>query len=346
MRADKPKHVLIIRLSAMGDVAMSVPVVEQLRRDYPSLKITILTRPFFKPFFREIENIEFVEPDFKGRHKGLKGLWLLFREIQALGVDAVADLHDVLRTKVLDTMFRLTGTRVAVIDKGRMAKKTLTRKFRKFMVPLTPTVERYRQTIAELGFDLELSDTVVRTQHPVPQPIVEIMGEKSGRWIGFAPFAQHKGKIYPTILSDEVIGLLSNRYDQVFIFGGGTYERDFAECMQIRHPRVISVIGMMSLDEEIDLISHLDCMITMDSASMHMASLVGTPVVSVWGATHPYAGFYGYGQNQSNAVQLDMPCRPCSVYGNKQCIYKDYRCLSNIAPQTIVDKVDLIVQRV
>lgn len=330
----------------MGDVAMTVPVVAELRKDYPSLRITVLTRPFFKPFFRDIENVEFLEPDFKNRHKGVVGLWRLYKTIMSLRVDCVADLHDVLRTKFLDMLLRFSGVRVAVIDKGRMEKQTMTRKFRKFLVPLTTSVERYRKTIAELGFDIKLPQALPRVAKALPEEIVGLCGEKSGRWVGFAPFAQHKGKIYPTILSDELIGLLSKNYDQVFLFGGGAYERDFAECMQVRHPKVVSVIGNMTLDQEIDLISNLDCMVTMDSASMHMASLVGTPVVSVWGATHPYAGFYGFGQDQRNAVQLDMPCRPCSVYGNKRCIYKDYRCLGDIAPQTIVDRVESIIGRV
>lgn len=340
------KHILIVRLSAMGDVAMSAPVVRQLRRAHPRMKITILTRPFFQPFFRDTRGVNFLEPDFKGRHKGLAGLWRLYREIKALRVDYVADLHDVLRTKILTLLLRLSGTRVAVIDKGRGEKRTMTRKFRKILTPLTPTIERYRRTISELGLNISIPDGLKKIDRDLPKEILEIVGEKSGRWVGFAPFAQHKGKIYPTVLSDSLIGLLAAKYDQVFLFGGGAYERDFAECMQVRHPKVVSVIGMMGLAQEMDLISNLDCMITMDSASMHMASLVGTPVVSVWGATHPHIGFYGHGQDLKNAVQIDMPCRPCSVYGNKVCMYKDYRCLSGITPESIVERVDSVIEAI
>ena len=86
--------------------------------------------------------------------------------------------------------------------------------------------------------------------------------------------------------------------------------------------------------------SHLDAMVSMDSANMHMASLVNCPVVSIWGATHPYAGFVGWGQKEENFVQLDMPCRPCSIYGSKPCLRGDYACLSGIAPEVIADKVE------
>ena len=76
--------------------------------------------------------------------------------------------------------------------------------------------------------------------------------------------------------------------------------------------------------------SHLDVMLSMDSANMHLASLTGIPVVSVWGATHPMAGFLGYNQDPENVIQIDLECRPCSIYGNKPCQRGDYACLQNI----------------
>ena len=85
---------------------------------------------------------------------------------------------------------------------------------------------------------------------------------------------------------------------------------------------------------------HLDVMVSMDSANMHLASLVATPVVSVWGATHPYAGFMGWNQKMDNAVQLNMRCRPCSIFGNKPCQRGDYACLTAIKPDVIINKVE------
>ena len=86
--------------------------------------------------------------------------------------------------------------------------------------------------------------------------------------------------------------------------------------------------------------SHLDVMVSMDSANMHLASICGTRVVSVWGATHPFAGFMGWNQSTADAVQADMPCRPCSIYGNRPCLRGDYACLTSIQPEAIVQKVE------
>ena len=90
--------------------------------------------------------------------------------------------------------------------------------------------------------------------------------------------------------------------------------------------------------------SHLNAMLSMDSANMHMASLVATPVVSVWGATHPYAGFMGWGQKPENIVQVELDCRPCSIYGQKPCLRGDYACMNMIKPEIIVEKINFLLQ--
>lgn len=332
-----------MRLSAMGDVAITVPVITALRKNYPELKITIVTRGFFKPLFRDIENVDFFIPDFHNRHKGSMGLWRLFVDLRRLDITYVADLHNVIRTKFLRRLFRLTGHKVAFIEKGVEEKKELTRKFQKNLTQLKPTINRYLDTITALGFKGLTLELPEKKNLPIPEEIAALAGKKRGKWIGVAPFAQHKGKIYPTNLTNELIGLLAAKYERVFIFGGGQYEKDFAAAMEARHPNTISVIGRIKLGQEMDLISNLECMVTMDSAAMHIASLVATPAVSVWGATHPYAGFYGFGQNPANAIQVDLACRPCSIYGNKPCLTGDYRCMQRITPTMIVDQVEAVV---
>ena len=345
-KRSKQQHLLIVRFAAMGDVAIAAPVVAVLRADHPDLRITLLTRKGLVPFFRDIERIEFFFPDFTGRHKGFWGICRLWRDLLRLKATHFVDLHDVFRTKLLRRLMRLGGVPYAVINKGGREKQLLTRKFRKEFKPLKPTVERYREAIVRCGYPFLLPETAGRSLRPIPAVIASRVRSKSGIWVGVAPFAKHRGKIYPTAQVDELISLLAGSYKRVFLFGGGVYEREFTECMEERHgKKVISVIGRLSLPDEMDLIANLDVMVTMDSASMHIASIVGTPVVSVWGATHPHTGFYGFGQYPGDAVQLALPCRPCSVYGNRPCVYKDYRCLTRIAPATIFARVKRTIKR-
>ena len=99
----------------------------------------------------------------------------------------------------------------------------------------------------------------------------------------------------------------------------------------------------MGFETELSIMSQLDVMLSMDSANMHLASLVNTPVISIWGATHPYAGFMGWRQDKSNTVEIELPCRPCSIFGNKPCWRKDYACLYEITPEMIIEKIKLLI---
>ena len=125
-RANVP-HILIIRLSAMGDVAMTVPVVLALKRNHPEVKVTMLTKPRLLPIFNSLEGVNVFSANVKTEHKGVFGLWKLFKELKKLSVTHVADLHHVLRSSLLRSFFIMIGIPTQKIDKGRSAKKKLTR---------------------------------------------------------------------------------------------------------------------------------------------------------------------------------------------------------------------------
>ena len=105
------------------------------------------------------------------------------------------------------------------------------------------------------------------------------------------------------------------------------------------------MIGFGRMEDERGGLSRMDWVLSMVSAMMHLASITGVPVVSIWGATHPYAGFQGWGQEPSNFIQADMDCRPCSVYGNKPCLRGDYACLTRISPDTVAEKIESIIEK-
>ena len=164
--------------------------------------------------------------------------------------------------------------------------------------------------------------------------------------IGIAPFAAHKGKIYPTEQMQEVISELTKRYPKarIFLFGRGKEEEEVFPKWEKMMPQCTCVSWHLdTMDQELILMSHLDVMVSMDSANMHLASLTGTPVVSIWGATHPMAGFLGWNQHLENAVQLNLDCRPCSIYGQKPCIHGDFRCMTGIKPEMILEKITKII---
>ena len=236
----------------------------------------------------------------------------------------------------------------ARINKGRDGKRALTRRRNKVMLPLTSSIARYRETFFRLGLPIqEQFDGLFGKDVAMPSMFSEITTPKATDdiWIGIAPFAKHKGKIYPPELMEKVVADLSQiTHAKIFLFGGGKEEQEVLGAWAEKYERVVSLADKRyGFPAELALMSHLDVMVSMDSANMHLASLVGTTVVSIWGATHPYCGFKGWKQVESNMIQLPMTCRPCSVFGNKPCASGDYQCLAGIPSQVVIDKIRSIV---
>lgn len=331
------KRVLLMRLSAMGDVAMTVPVVASFAKAYPDVNITMLSTPRFQPLFANIPNLTFVGVDKTGRHNGIKGLWRLSKEITADGkFDQMIDLHDVLRSKILRTIMRLKGVKVTVVDKGRAEKKALVNGKNKSQ--LKQMVRRYHETFEKAGYEFELNYDGYDTETNIDfRDDLNLSSHISN--IGIAPFAQHDGKIYPLDKMEQVVRTLSERNIGIYLFGGGKKEEDVFNSWVGKYPNVISLAGKYKLQEEMAVMKLMNLMLTMDSANMHLASLCGVKVVSIWGATHPYMGFYGYGQDPEDAIVANLDCQPCSAYGNKPCRFRDYRCLTLITPETVCEKI-------
>ena len=335
------KKILVIRLSAIGDVAMTVPVISSLSKAYPDTEITFVSQKFATGFIKYLPRVKMFEVDLKGRHKGFFGIFRLYFDLKKLGkFNLVADLHDVIRSKIIRFLFSLSFTKIRVIDKGRKEKYDLTKIDGKVLRQLDTSVNRYAKVFYDGGYKFDVEFDYLFTKAPLADNITSITGQRENKWVGIAPFAKHKGKIYPLKSMEKVIDILTtNKNIKVFLFGGGAYEKGILEDWAKRYPNTVSLAGKLSIEDELKVISNLEVLVSMDSANMHLASLVNTCVVSIWGATHPFAGFYGWNQNPKHALQINLPCRPCSIYGNKDCFRKDYACLNLITPNDIVSKI-------
>lgn len=322
---------------------MTVPVIKAFAEQNLDVKITFVTRPFFKPFFDEIPNMNFFAVDVKKRHKGFFGLLRLFWDLKQLNIDAVADLHNVLRSKIVRNLFALSGKKVAFTDKGRAEKKALTRSQNKVFEPLKTMIQRHVATFQKLGFTINLSHPKFPEKDILSEDILFISGEKNNlKWIGIAPFAQYESKVYPQDLMQRIIDdLANNSAYKIFLLGGGNKEIDKLNILAKGKENVINIAGKISFQEELKLISNLDIMLSMDSGNAHIAAMLGVKTITLWGATHPYAGFAPFNQPLENCLLSDRkqyPFLPTSVYGNKKVEgYED--AMRTISPETIVEKI-------
>jgi ADP-heptose:LPS heptosyltransferase len=338
-------RLLIIRTSAMGDVALTTPVLRGMQEQYPEVEMILLTRSAFKPFFSGINGLQLFLPDLKKRHKGIPGLIRLFKDISAQSeIDYVIDLHDVLRSKMLRFIFKLNGTPSVTIDKGRGEKRSLiTGKNKK---QLKHSVQRYCDVFAKAGYPV----TPSKEKWIIPSPEIKLkkafIDDMNGVLnIGVAPYAKHKLKMWPEENMIRLLGLIAKKTNCRFWLFGGIDEKEKLTELQKKVTGSYNLSGELNLDEELFFMSKLDFMIAMDSSNMHMAALVGTKVISIWGGTDPLGGFSALMQPDNFSIRIpvdELKCRPCTIYGKGK-TKNNFACMKMLTPELVFRKIDKLV---
>jgi ADP-heptose:LPS heptosyltransferase len=306
----------------MGDVAMIIPVVLALLDQNKDVKITVISKPFFKPIFQNIPNVNFFSVHTQHRHNGLIGIFKLFFDLKKLNINYLADFHNVIRSKIVRLLFSFTNVKTAFTDKGRKEKKELTALKTKTISPIITMVERHANTIEKLGLKIDLEQKYFLPKLDIPIDAIIEIGQKNTKWIGIAPFAHYKSKTYPIDLMEQVIDkLVQNKDYSILLFGGGKHETEILDAIALKHKNVFNFAGRILFEHELQLISNLDVMLSMDSGNAHLAAMFGVKTITLWGATHPFLGFAPYNQPLENCLVSDreqFPFLPTSVYGNKK----------------------------
>ena len=335
-------RLLVIRASALGDVILTLPVLKGMTEKYPDVELLVLTRRNFQPLFGALQNLKFFFPDFKTRHAGLTGIIRMYKDLVKTGpFDHIIDLHDVLRSKIMRSLFRLSGTPVSVIDKGRKGKRILIKG--SHTAKLKHSVERYRDAFISAGFQPDIYDGPwILPLQSLTEAIAVKAGLKAGLNIGVAPYAKHSLKIWPEEYMISLLGIISKKYHPVFWLFGGAEELSRLTSLAENIPGTVCVAGRFSLEEELAIVSRLDFMISMDSANMHIAAMTGRKVISLWGATDPLAGFGAWLQPDDFAVRIsvnELTCRPCTIYGKGRCKRGDFACMKWLTPETVFKRL-------
>lgn len=332
---------------------MTIPVLYTLARSNPKDTFTLLTRASMtKLVVNPPENVHVVGVDLPGNPFGdLRALReALSRCAEIAPVGMVVDLHDVLRTRLLRLLAFTRRIPFSRFDKARHAKRELlvaaaATECVHGVLPLPKvrsTVKRYRDAFPHHLLRHERFRSVFAgtpTGKGDPAAFASLTPPKASgeRWIGIAPFAKHAGKIYPRENMLEVVdGLSAEEGVKIFLFGGGPEETAILDEWASRGKNIVNVAGAsLGFAGELSLMSHLDRILTMDSANMHMAALAGTPTTSIWGATSPEAGFAPFNSRSTDFIQLPLSCRPCSIFGNRPCRFGTMECMTSLPPSMV-----------
>ena len=310
------------------------PLVEQYAVANPEVTFTVAAPPMLRPLFEGHANVLFLGVNKK------QSAVDIYRQLKTVDADTVVDLHQVNKVGWALQMLRLRhlfdfGFHIYHLHKGRVSRWLVLHHWSH--KPRRPQYDRYEDVFRRAGLKrVESGERGVESGSDL-RPQTSTLRPK----IGVAPFAQHKGKIWPLERTETLVRMLSERGYEVTLFGSKD-EAPVLEGWAYKYRGVSSVAGRLPFREELRLIAGLSLMVSMDSANMHFASAVGVPVVSLWGATHPDFGFYGYGQDRGNALCADLPCQPCSAYGSKPCRYGDHRCMKAITPEMVLEKIEFL----
>lgn len=322
------KKILVLRFSALGDVTMITPVLQEFIEQNPNVEVYVASRPFMGNIFKQFPQIKFISVDLNKEYKGFFSLFKLYKELKEYNFDYVADFHNVIRSKVITSLFRLNGTKTATLNKGREEKKALVNQQNRIFKQLKLTTERYADVLRQLGFKVNLKHKF------------EPKAPKEPKSIGIAPFAAFTSKMYPIEKMKIIAKKLAESGFKIYLFGGGKTEIEELKTWENFHPNITSLAGTISFEEELQAIAKLEVMISMDSANMHLASLMGTRTISIWGGTHPFAGFLGYGQSIEDVIQDDtMKCRPTSIFGKDPKGFENYDYFQNLSPEDVYQQI-------
>lgn len=344
-------NVLITKFREFTDVIMSLPVIYSACLSHKEHTFTLVTRPsLVSLFINKPDNLRVEGVDI-ARVSTLRAALEIWNTCKkTYSPDVYISLDNSPIYKFIAIRARIDRTKTSIVKKVKHFRR-LIRNNDKLMLPLASARSRYREAFFRVGLPVQehfhglygidgKGDSTLFSAMTTPPA-------KGEKWIGIAPFAKHTGKAYPTNLMEQVIEILGKELAgvKIILFGGGERELDIMQQWAHKYPYAVSpAMARLGFPAELSLLSYLDVMLTMDSANMHLASLAGVPVITIWGATHPYCGFKGWHQTESATISLPMPCRPCSLYGDKECHRQDYHCITAIKPRFIADKIIAALQ--
>lgn len=340
-------RVLITCFSSISNVAAIVPQLYGLVNDYPEHEFIVLSRSFLNPLFNKLPRVTFVGADIRGKHRTIIGVYQLFKQLKAMKPDVVLDMQRSWRTKLIARLFTLFGTKTLQISFTRKEQKHLIKRGANKYYQIPTIFDRQARLYAKIK--LKVNDDFHKLYEPNIEQITkikELYGERNGHWIGIAPFSIARGKTLPLRKMKNIIAHFDKQPNtKIFLFGAGEMENELLSDWQSLYNNVYAVHTSLKLDDELVLMNCLDVMLCMDSANMHLASLMAVPVVSVWGATHPYSGFLGWKQSMDNCVGVDFSCRPCTAHSDKKCKYGDYRCLESLHSSKIIEVIEKVLKK-
>jgi heptosyltransferase II len=317
---------LIIRFSSLGDVVLTLPVVESIRQFQPQAQIDFLTNANYTPLVELFPGIGQV-------HSFSKEDPISIRKLRKIGYDTVIDLQKNPRSVIYTA--RINPKTVTSYPKRRWQRELLVRNT-KLKFKIGHTVDAYLSALSRLKIPatdripkLSLTDDKLRQGR-------EYLTDKgfTGKIIALCPGSKHFEKRWPRF-GELAQLLLKNSENSVIVFSDTNDE--FDARLGLSSGRLLSCRGL-SLDILPSVMSNCDVVVANDSGLMHLAVALGTPAVAIFGPTHPDLGFSPLG-SRDKIICDHVACSPCSLHGEKKCRMPEKYCFQNITPERLQEVI-------
>lgn len=347
-------NTLIMRYNRIGDALITLPLIYGLATKYKNDSFTVVSNQLLKPLFQLMPSnvIYIAKPEkqsngiFRGIQYSLKKK-LFVKKIK----EHLVDIHKIAFfayntiEKKIEKSAQLKSIMIGITDEPQFqsAEHLLNGNPNKVHI-----IDFHKKALSDIGYNdiVPMFDPSLLKNRDIDYLYHRLNLFSSKKMIGIAPFSVEEGKMYPLDKMAKVIEYYSNKSDcQVLVLGGGKKEKDLIDKICEKYSSVVSLINRLSFEEEILLIAKCSVVLSMDSANLHLASLLNTPVVSIWGSTSPINGYYPQKEDNRNIIMKNLDCQPCSLWGRSPCIRDiKYECL-DISPQIIINKIDELLKR-
>lgn len=342
---DTIRKILIIRMSSIGDVVLTSPVVRQLRQRYPTAQIDFLIRREYADLVRPNPHISRVIELDTG--EGWQGLQAMKARLRSAGYDVIIDLHRSLRSRYLCSGWGLP--RVLKLRKNQLIRFMLVHfKINRYPNPPLPVAEKYLRAALPLGVD----PTDTRLELFLPGDVEQ---EGKTRWQAFqqqgmgvviAPGARHNTKRWLPEYYRELIERIHRKYDRGALLVGGADEAALCReiCQGLPGEVCTSVAGELSLLQTAAIIRQAPLFISNDTGLMHIAAAFQKPQIAIFGSTVRELGFFPLNPKAVVLENNSLACRPCSHIGRPACPKGHFKCMKEITPGRVLAAVDRIIR--
>lgn len=326
--------ILVIRLSSIGDIIVTTPVLRSLREKYPDAQIDFVVMDKFKESLvgnKSINNLIIFERE---KYKSLKKLIEFSKQLRVIGYDLVIDLHAKMRSTVIS---RFCGAKKILRYKKRFALQSLLINMRVIKNKYSESIVRkYYKPLKEIGIEYVVENIEFDYSEKDKLKPSRIK-ERTGDYIVFAPGASKETKKWPKEYFSELGKMLVEDLNKSIVLIGG--KNEWNELEFIRNEigeRCYNAAGELNLKESGALLAGAEFAVTNDSGPFHIARGVKALVFVIFGPTDPNMFEYN---KKSILIYGNEPCSSCSLHGDKVCPKKHFNCMKNITPENLMKKI-------